>query len=286
MTPKLNSLFLPQIDPALSILRFAALSAGVQGAMDEETLDLMCRQVKAGALSGMLPGEVWSELIPGLMAETPSNMFSALYECGAMAIILPEIAPLFCVHQIANDPQQVNIGYHMLRVLDEAARCNAPMPVRFAALVMNVGKADSPPEHLPVHYRHIERGQVRIMSICERFDVPEDCRDMAILALVECERIHRVSEVRAGPVASMLERLGAFVNPVRFEQIIMLCACDYRAYPGYEGKEYPKATLLEIALKACANIDAAGPLADTLQESRAAAIAAAFGSERWSQSNS
>jgi tRNA nucleotidyltransferase (CCA-adding enzyme) len=53
----------------------------------------------------------------------------------------------------------------MLRVLDEAARCEAPIPVRFAALVMNIGKSDSPSEHLPVHYRHIERGHIRIEGV-------------------------------------------------------------------------------------------------------------------------
>jgi tRNA nucleotidyltransferase (CCA-adding enzyme) len=286
MNSKLKNLLLPQPHPALSILRLAALSAGAHGALDDETMEVMRAQVKAGVLSNITPTEVWLELIPGLMSHTPSNMLSALYDCSALAVILPEIAPLFGVHQIANDPQQVNIGYHMLRVLDEAAHCNAPLSVRFAALVMNVGKADSPPEHLPVHYRHIERGQIRIQSMCERLGVPEDCRDMAILALVEYERIHRASEVRAGPVASMLERLGAFANPIRFEQIIMLCACDYRAYPGYERRAYPKAFLLQAALKACAGIDETNLSADALQEARAVSIATAFRSERWSECSS
>jgi tRNA nucleotidyltransferase (CCA-adding enzyme) len=107
---------------------------------------------------------------------------------------------------------------------------------------------------------------------------------MALLALAECERVHRVSEVRAGPVADMLERLGAFSNMARFEQLMLLCACDYRAYPGYEGRDYPKAALLDIALKACARIDETRFAGDALQQARAEAIAAAFGSERWSQS--
>jgi tRNA nucleotidyltransferase (CCA-adding enzyme) len=37
---------------------------------------------------------------------------------------------------------------------------------------MNAGKTDSPREHLPVHYRHVERGQPRIEAICDRFGVP------------------------------------------------------------------------------------------------------------------
>ena len=273
---------LTQPHPALGILRLAALSASPDWAPDDETLDLMFEQVETGALNGMTPADLWPELERGLMALAPSNMLRALYACGALSEVLPEVAALFGVPQIADDPPQVDIGHHLLRVLDEAARCDAPLPVRFAALVMNVGKADSPPEHLPVHYRHVERGRPRIEAMCERFGVSTECRDLALLALAECERVHRVSEVRAGPVAAMLERLGAFDQPERFEQLMTLCACDYRAYPKRATQDYPKAALLGIALAACASINETGLAADTLQEGRAAAIAVAFGSERWS----
>jgi len=273
---------LTQAHPALGILRLAALSASPDWAPDDETLDLMFEQVETGALNGMTPAEVWPELERGLMAQAPSNMLRALYACGALAEVLPEVAALFGVPQIADDPPQVDIGLHLLRVLDEAARCNAPLPVRFAALVMNVGKADSPPEHLPVHYRHVERGRPRIAAMCERFGVSSACRDLALLALAECERVHRVSEVRAGPVAAMLERLGAFDQPQRFAQLMTLCACDYRAYPGRATQGYPKSALLGIALQACVGVDETGHSADSLQESRASAIAIAFRSERWS----
>jgi tRNA nucleotidyltransferase (CCA-adding enzyme) len=279
-----------QTHPALSILRLAALSAGPDGMLDDDTLSLMFEQVETGALAGITPAEVWPELLCGLMAQTPSNMFRALYACGALMEVLPEVAAVFGVPQIADDPPQVDIGHHLLRVLDEAARCNAPLPVRFAGLVMNVGKSDSPPEHLPVHYRHVERGRPRIEAMCERFGVPADCGDLALLALAECERVHRVSEIRAGPVAAMLERLGAFDQPERFAQLMTLCACDYRAYGGRTTQDYPKAALLSTALKACASIDeteltagkSAAEAADALQEARAAAIATAFRSERWS----
>lgn len=279
-----------QTHPALSLLRLAALSAGPDGALDDETLDLMAGQVKSGALAGIDPAEVWPELERGLMAQQPSNMLRALFTCGALAVVLPEVAAVFGVPQIANDPPQVDLGQHLLRVMDEAARCNAPLPVRFAALVMNVGKSDSPPEHLPIHYRHVERGRPRIEAMCERFGMGADCLELSLMALVECERVHRVSEIRAGPVADMLERLGAFDRPERYAQLMQLCACDYRAYPGQENEDYPKSALLGIALKACADIDEAGLGAgrnaadarDAVQQARAAAIAAAFRSERWS----
>ena len=102
----------------------------------------------------------------------------------------------------------------------------------------------------------------------------DDCRELALLALSECERVHRVSEIRAGPVAAMLERLGAFDRTERFEQLMTLCACDYRAYSGRAEQTYPKAVLLQIAREACAGV---------AEDERAAAIAAAFGSERWNK---
>lgn len=275
---------LVQTDPVLGILRLAALSADSGGRPDDDTLDLMFEQLPPGGLVDAAPAAVWQELVRGLMARTPSNMFVALSGCGALQWVLPEVAALFGVPQIADDPPQVDIGQHLLRVLDEAARCNAPLPVRFAALVMHIGKSDSPPEHLPVHYRHIERGRPRIEALCKRFGVPEECRELALLALAECERVHRVTEVRAGPIAVLLERVGAFDHTDRFEQLMMLCACDFRAYRGRATEDYPKATLLGVALKACAGIaesDGTG-VADSVQEARAVAVAKAFCSERWS----
>ncbi|QXP87110.1 tRNA nucleotidyltransferase [Methylococcus capsulatus] len=280
--------FLPadlvETDPLLGVLRLAALSAGSDGPPDDATLDLMFERMPAGRIDDELSAAAWRELARGLMGQRPSNMLVALSGCGALGRVLPEVAALFGVPQIADDPPQVDIGQHLLRVLDEAARCNAPLPVRFAALVMHVGKSDSPPEHLPVHYRHVERGRPRIDALCQRFGVPEACRELALLALSECERVHRVTEVRAGPIAAMLERVGAFDRPDRFGQLLMLCACDYRAYRGHAAGEYPKAALLRTALSACAGVEQThgSPGAEELQEARAAAIARVFRSERWS----
>ena len=137
-----------QTQTGLGILRLAVLSADEGGMLDDESLELMFGQVEGGALPE----------------------------------VLPEVTALFGVPQIADDPPQVDIGHHLLRVLDQAARCNAPLPVRFAALVMNVGKTDSLPEHLPVHYRHVDRGRPRIEAICERFGIADGCRELALPA--------------------------------------------------------------------------------------------------------
>ena len=265
----------------------ASLLAETEAEADEEALNLMLEQVEAGYLTDTAPSEIWPELVRGLMGPSPSKMFRILRECGALSQLLPEVAALFGVPQISDEATDVDLGEHVLKTLAEAALCDAPLAARFALLVMNVGKADSPPEHLPVHYKHMDRGRSRIEALCERFATPGECRELALLSLAECERVHRVSKVRAGPVALMLERLGAFNASGLFKQLMTVCACDYRAYAGRSGQAYPKAALLDIALEACAEVEAIGFSADASavearQSARAEAIARAFRSRRWS----
>jgi tRNA nucleotidyltransferase (CCA-adding enzyme) len=273
---------LAQTHPALGILRHAALLAEAEAAPDDEELDLLFEQADAGFLLDTSPKEIWPELARGLMGRAPSRMLNTLRHCAALEQVLPEVEALFGVPLMSDEPAQVDLGDHVLRSLDEAAQAEAPLSVRFALLAMHVGKADSPREHLPVHYKHIERGGPRIEAIADRFAVADECRALALLALSECERVHRVSKMRAGPVALMLERLGAFEESDGFARLLAVCASDFRAFPGRSGKAYPKAELLEIARAACADIAGSG---EEVEEARALAIARAFHSQRWAGEN-
>lgn len=273
---------LVQLHPGLGLLRFAALlSDGAEA--DDDTLDAMFEQMEIGALDRLPPAEIWQELARGLEGVKPSAMLRALRACGVLEIVLPEVDALFGVPQIADDPGEVDLGDLLLNSLDEAAAINAPLEVRFALLTMNVGKSDSPREHLPAHYRHMERGAPRITAIANRFAVSDSCRDLAMLALKECERVHRTSPVRAGPVAAMLVRIGAFDRPERFSNLMTVARCDYFGHGGRTEETYPKAELLLKALASCADL-AADDFAthDDLMAARAAAIARTFRSERWS----
>jgi len=269
----------PQLHPGLAVLRMAGLLADAEARPEAEGLDELAREVAAGALRVAAPPDIWRELQAGLMRRRPSQTIEILRRCGALAEILPEVAALFGVPQLSDGAAEIDIGDHLLRALDEAAACAAPLPVRFALLVENVGKADSPREHLPAHYRHMERGAPRIEAICTRFDVSRDCRDLAMAANAECERVHRVSRMRAGPIAAMLARLGAFRAQEHFALLMTLCACDWRGHPGRAGRAYPKAALLEIAFAACAGIVDSDD--DATMAARAEAIALALRSMRW-----
>jgi len=268
-----------QLDPALSLIRHVALLA--EGpAPEPDELDLLSQQADAGFLLDAPPATLWPELSRALMGRAPGRMLHYLRDIGALEQILPEVEALYGVPHIAAGPASVDLGELIEAALHEAAKIDAPLAVRFALLVKDVGKADSPPEHLPAHYRHIERGAPRILALAERLDAPQGCRDLALQALHECERAHKISRMRAGPLAMLLERNGAFDAPERFKNFLKVCACDYRAYPDRAGAPYPKARLIDAALRACRDIDAAPADIEALREARAAMIALALDSCR------
>jgi tRNA nucleotidyltransferase (CCA-adding enzyme) len=275
-----SSFDLAQTHPGLGALRMACLLAESTAEPDDEAINLIYEVVNAGCLVSANPRELWPEIKRGLMTSEPSKFLRILRRSGALSQLAPEVSALFGVPQISDSLGQVDIGAHLLEALDEAARRDAPVAVRFALFAMNVGKSDSPPEHLPVHYKHIERGHPRIEALCARLGATRDSRDLALLALSETERVHRVSEVRAGPIALMLERLGAFRAPEQFRQFMTVCACDFCAHPGRGGTAYAQAAMLARALEACAGVAADDP--EQLTMARAEAIATAFHSQRWS----
>lgn len=271
-----------QTHPGLAILRLAALIAEGSEA-DDDTLDMMFEQMEVGALDGLAPADIWAELERGLMAPRPGAMVKALRECGVLEVILPEASSLFGVPQITDTADEIDLGVLLVASLDEAGRRAAPIEVRVALLLMHAGKSDSPREHLPVHYRHIERAIPRIEAACDRYGVPERCRDLALLALHECERVQRASPVRAGPLAAMLDRTGAFRDPDLFAALMLVATCDYFGHGDRTGETHPKVDLLTAARDACAGLDKDGLDAESLALARAQAIASAFRSERWAE---
>lgn len=277
--------------PALTLLALAAGAARDGSGLDDDTRQAMRLQVDAGVLGDFIPADGWPQLAAGLMGEKPSAMFEILRACGALARLLPEVDALFGQAQIAPDNEMIDIGEHQCRVLDLLAAQGAPLAVRVAGLLYNLGKADSPPQHLPAHYQHVERCLPRIEAIVRRFRLSPEIRELAMLTAEELERVHRAAPMRAASIVALLERVDAFGCEARYRQLLVLCTSDYRAYPGNADRVYAKFWLLERARMACLALAGAtcaesgqdnhADAAVTRREARAVAVAAALRSERW-----
>ena len=148
----------------LRVARFAARFSDFTIA--PETLALMREMVADGEVDHLVPERVWQEVARGLMEERPARMFEVLRQCGALAVLLPELDRLWGVPQRADYHPEVDTGVHAMLVLDMAARLQAPLPVRFACLCHDFGKGTTPAHVLPRHIGHEERSARLLQPVC------------------------------------------------------------------------------------------------------------------------
>lgn len=243
-------------DP-VRILRVARFAARFEGfTLAPETLQLMSLMVDQGEADHLVAERVWQEFARGLMEGAPSRMLRVLRGCGALARLLPEVEALFGVPQPAQHHGGLDVGEHVLRVLDFAAATGQPLAVRWACLLHDLGKGTTAAEVLPHHYGHEARSAELAEAVCSRLKVPLECRDLALLMAREHGIVHRAEELRASTLASLLERCDALRRPERFLNLLDACACDALARPGREEQDYPPRARIDRALAAFRGVDA------------------------------
>jgi tRNA nucleotidyltransferase (CCA-adding enzyme) len=228
----------------LRVARFAARFADFSIA--RETQVLMRNMVEVGEADHLVAERVWQELARGLMESRPSRMLEVLRGCGALQVLLPEVDALWGVPQRPEHHPEVDTGVHQLMVLDMAAQLDAPLPVRFACLMHDLGKATTPREQWPGHIGHEERSVRLLRGVCERWRVPADCRELAEVVAREHGNIHRSGEFGAAALMRLLERCDAMRKPQRLDDILLACECDARGRLGLHNQPYaPRARLAQ-----------------------------------------
>lgn len=239
----------------LRLARFAARFADFRVA--PETMALMRRMVADGEVDHLVPERVWQELARGLMEQRPSRLFEVLRECGALARLLPEVDRLWGVPQRPEYHPEVDTGVHLMMVLDQCARAQAPLPVRFACLCHDLGKGTTPAEALPRHHGHEGRSAELLQAVSERLRVPVECRELAEVVAREHGNVHRSEELGPAATVRLLERCDAFRKPKRFDDVLLACECDARGRLGLEGRPYPQRARLQQALAAAQRVSTA-----------------------------
>ena len=258
-------------DP-VRILRAARFAARFGFIIAPETLALMRDMVNNGEVDALVAERVWQELARGLMERKPSRFFGTLRSCGALAKIIPEVDALFGVPQPGNHHPEIDCGIHTMLVVDDAARHDYPLEVRFAALTHDLGKATTPKDILPRHIGHELRSVELLQAMCERLRVPGECRDLGLLSARYHGDIHRAKELRAETIVKLFQSADAWRRPERFSRLLQACASDARGRTGHENDAYPQADYLLQLLAAARAVDA-GEIARQCSDSSAIAAA-------------
>jgi tRNA nucleotidyltransferase (CCA-adding enzyme) len=269
----------------LRAARFLARFAPLGFTLAPETLALMREMAASGELSALTPERVWQELSRALASARPSAFLRALHDCGALAVVLPEVEALYGVPQRAEYHPEVDTGVHVELVCDMAAAL-APgdAQIGFAALTHDLGKALTPEHVLPKHIGHEHAGLRPLRGLCDRLRVPSAHRQLAEMACREHLHVHRVFELRAKTVHDLLARCDGFRQPERIARLALVCEADKRGRAGLQDAPYPQREellRLQAAALAVRSADVAregltGPaFGEALRRARVRAIQAA-----------
>ncbi len=220
-----------------------------------ETMALARSLVSQGEVDHLVPERIWQEIARGLMERAPRRMLALLRECGALQRLLPEVDCLFGVPQPEQHHPEVDTGEHVLMVLDMAARLAAPLSVRWACLVHDLGKGTTRAEDLPRHIAHEQRSAKLAAQVADRWRVPNDCRELADVVAREHGNIHRSLSLGPEALMRLLERCDGLRRPERLREALLACECDARGRLGLDDAPYPQRPRLLQALQAALDAD-------------------------------
>lgn len=234
----------------LRVARFAARYAPLGFSVAPETLALMRALSESGELEALTAERSWKEISRALMESRPDVFIQILRDCGALAVLMPEVDALFGVPQPPEHHPEVDTGEHVLAVLRECARHDQPLSVRWACLVHDVGKGETREEEWPRHHAHEHLGLPLIDAINARFKVPRECQELARLVGEYHTHCHRALELRPNTLLELLQSFDVYRRPQRFEEFIAASEMDARGRHGLEDRAYPQAAYLRGAAQA------------------------------------
>ena len=242
----LKAKLLRHVGPAFAedpvrILRGARFAARFGFSIAPETMVLMRAMAANGEVDALVPERVWQELARGLMEAAPLGMFRVLDDCGALAKVLPELAPA----SMPYDPGAVNF-----KALEHAAQLDLSMPVRFAALTGTLDEA-------------------RVSRLTERIRVPNDCRDLALVYLRHAATFARAAALDALALTALVQGADGLRQEARFLSLIAVAQL-FSTEPALQSKATAKRVL--AALAAARGVDA-GAIAQQHAEPQAIAAA-------------
>ncbi|WP_372986812.1 multifunctional CCA tRNA nucleotidyl transferase/2'3'-cyclic phosphodiesterase/2'nucleotidase/phosphatase [Marinobacter sp.] len=185
-------------DP-LRILRTARFAARFQPMGFEvhpDTMALMQQMVDEGEVDHLVPERVWQEVQRALHEQEPGTFFEVLRDCGALSVLIPELA----------DDGTLAMALSALR---RVARKDTSTDQRFAALLLPLTAEQA-------------------VARAEAMKAPNDCRDLARLACHFKSALADLSSGKGSTVSALLELLDyadLWRREARFQALLQVLDC-------------------------------------------------------------
>jgi tRNA nucleotidyltransferase (CCA-adding enzyme) len=240
----------------LRVARFMARFAPLGFRIHPDTVGLMREISASGELRHLVAERVWLEIASAMAEAEPGQFVQVLRDCGALAVLLPEVDRLFTVPQAPEFHPEIDTGVHVLMALNLAARVGASPEVVFSLLLHDLGKGLTRAADLPAHPGHEERGLPLVEAVCARLRAPGSFRELALAVCALHLRVHRLLEMQPRSILRLIEDADLLRRPERLPDLLAACEADYRGRKGREDRPYPQAARLRVALQAAQQVQA------------------------------
>ncbi|MEO5363419.1 MAG: multifunctional CCA addition/repair protein [Magnetococcus sp. DMHC-8] len=239
----------------LRVARFLARFWHMGFRVAAETLTLLTSLSHSGELLAIAVERIWQETHKALATQHPLAFFDLLHQCGALAVLFPELTALIGVPQPLRYHPEGDVWQHTRLVLDRATQLSADPGVRFAALLHDLGKGTTPAAEWPHHYGHEERGVDIIHRLCDRLRTPTGFRTLAVAVARHHQQCRLVPEMTPHKVVRLLRHLQAMHHPDLMDKVLLACEADATGRQGMIDHPYPQADLLRRCRQSCLAVD-------------------------------
>lgn len=156
-------------DP-LRVYRVARFASTLEFEVEKETLKAM-NSLKQELLT-LSKERVFTELKKALGARKPSIFFNVLRQANVLDVHFKEIYNLIGKEQPIQYHPEGDSYNHTMIVVDNSSKLTNDLKIKFACLVHDLGKGNTPENILPHHYGHEERGVKLVNDFGKRIGIP------------------------------------------------------------------------------------------------------------------
>lgn len=169
------------------------------------------------------------ELSRALAAPQPSLFFEALAHASLLESVFPEIFALKGKTQPPEYHPEGDAYCHTMQIVDVVARKTRTIEARFAALVHDIGKGQTPEEMLPHHYGHEQRGLLVLDAWNKRMPLSKSWLMAARFVIKEHMRAPLLK--KTGKIADLL--LAVEKSGLSFADFRRIICADHGTLPYY-----------------------------------------------------
>ena len=241
------------VEDPLRVLRVARFAAQLPTfTVAPETLTLMRQITESNELATLSGERIFLEFKKALLSPAPHVFFEILLNCHALEKIFPELNALRGISQNPKYHPEGDAYTHTMLVLQNACSLSKKLEVRFACLVHDLGKAQTPAHQLPHHKGHEQRGVDLIEQLCTRLKCTRQMQRLACHVAQYHLKAHQSLGLPTSEILYLLERSDAHHNTSHFEDFLLCCQADSL---GKQQTLYPQADFLRKCQRAIKSVD-------------------------------